>query len=64
MRVDSFSIVLADDHVLFRQGMKRLIEEVPGLAVIGEASDGLELLNLLRKVTADLVRYAIQRGAV
>lgn len=53
--MDSFSIVLADDHVLFRQGMKRLIEEVPGLAVIGEASDGLELLNLLRKVTADLI---------
>ena len=56
--------MLADDHVLFPQGMKRLIEEVPGLAVIGEASDGLELLNLLRKVTADLVRYAIQRGVV
>jgi DNA-binding NarL/FixJ family response regulator len=53
--VDSFSIVLADDHVLFRQGMKRLIEEVPGLAVIGEASDGLELLNLLTNVTADLI---------
>jgi DNA-binding NarL/FixJ family response regulator len=53
--VDSFRIVLADDHVLFRQGVKRLIEEVPGLAVIGEASDGLELLNLLQRVTADLI---------
>ena len=62
--MDSFRIVLADDHVLFRQGMKRIIEEVPGLAVVGEASDGLELLNLLKKVTSDLIVLDISMEGV
>jgi len=52
--VNTYSVVLADDHLLFREGMKRLIEEMPGLEVIGEASDGMELLDLLRRLNPDL----------
>jgi len=52
---DDYRIVVADDHNIFRQGMKRLINEVPGLQVVGEASDGFELLSLLEKVETDLV---------
>jgi len=52
--VEVCHIVLADDHVLFREGMKRLIEEMPGVEVVGEASDGLELLNLLKELTPDM----------
>lgn len=52
--MEACRIVLADDHVLFRQGMKRLIEGMPGVKVIGEASDGLELLSLLKELTPDL----------
>lgn len=48
-------IVLADDHVLVRQGIKKIIEEHGNLQVIGEAGDGLELLELLKKVSPDLV---------
>lgn len=48
-------VVVADDHVLFRQGMKKLLEEMPGVEVIGEAGDGLELLNLLKELNADIV---------
>jgi DNA-binding NarL/FixJ family response regulator len=51
----AYSIVLADDHVLVRQGLKRIIEEMPGLEVVGEANDGLELLNLLNHVTPQMV---------
>ena len=51
----AYSIVLADDHVLVRQGLKRIIEESPDLQVVGEANDGLELLNLLNHVTPQLV---------
>ena len=47
-------IVLADDHVLVRQGIRKLIEESPDLQVVGEASDGSELFELLRNVKADL----------
>ena len=50
-----YSIILADDHVLFRQGVKKIIEEVDGLKVVGEANDGLELLELLKKTLPDLV---------
>ena len=50
-----YHIVLADDHVLFRRGVKKIIEEVDGLQVVGEANDGLELLKLLKKIRPDLV---------
>ncbi len=47
--------MLADDHVLVRQGLKRIINSAPDLSVIGEANDGLELLELLGKVSPDMV---------
>jgi DNA-binding NarL/FixJ family response regulator len=53
--MDVCFIVLADDHVMFRQGVKRIIEETPGLEVVGEANDGLELLNLLKARLPELV---------
>ena len=53
--MDVCSIVLADDHVMFRQGVKRIIEETPGLEVVGEANDGLELLSLLKAQLPELV---------
>jgi DNA-binding NarL/FixJ family response regulator len=53
--VNPYAIVLTDDHVLFRQGVKKIIEEVAGLQVVGEANDGLELLELLKTVSPDLV---------
>ena len=52
--MDPYRVVLADDHLLFREGMKRLIDEMPGVEVIGEASDGLELLALLKQSSPDL----------
>lgn len=42
-----YRIVVADDHVLFRQGLRKIIEEAVELEVIGEAGDGVELLLLL-----------------
>ena len=50
-----YRIVLADDHVMFRQGIKRIIEETEGLEVVGEANDGFNLLELLKKLEADMV---------
>ena len=42
-----YRIVLADNHALLRQGLKRILREKPEIEVIGEAGDGTELLNLL-----------------
>ena len=53
--MDVCSIVLADDHVMFRKGVKRIIEETPSLEVVGEANDGLELLSLLKAQLPELV---------
>jgi DNA-binding NarL/FixJ family response regulator len=47
--------VLADDHALLRQGVKKIIEDAGDMTVVGEAADGLKLLDLLKEVTTDLV---------
>lgn len=43
---DVISIVLVDDHTMMREGTRKLLEEDPELAVIGEARDGTEALAL------------------
>jgi DNA-binding NarL/FixJ family response regulator len=53
--VTSYRIILADDHVLFRQGIRNILEKNKQIEVVGEAGDGLELLELLKKVTPDMV---------
>lgn len=50
-----FHVVLADDHALIRQGLKKIIEEDQNFKVIGEVGDGLELLNFLRDASPDLI---------
>ena len=52
--MEPYRIVIADDHSLFRKGIRRLIQDIPGLEVIGEAGDGLELLKLLKEKPPDL----------
>ncbi len=53
--MNPFRILLADDHAMFRQGVRRLLEEVPGVEVVGEAGDGLELLQLLPRLSPHLI---------
>jgi DNA-binding NarL/FixJ family response regulator len=50
-----YHLVLADDHVLFRQGLERILEKKGDLEVVGQAGDGLELLNLLKKLTPHMI---------
>jgi len=52
--MDPYLIVLADDHHLVRQGLKALIEKAADLRVVGEASNGLELLELLNELSANM----------
>jgi DNA-binding NarL/FixJ family response regulator len=47
--MEPYRIILADDHVIFRRGIKGLISQKSDLKVVGEAGDGLELLNLLQR---------------
>jgi DNA-binding NarL/FixJ family response regulator len=50
-----YRIALADDHILLRQGIKKIIQSSSDMEVVGEAGDGLELLKLLQKVEAHMV---------
>jgi len=46
-----YRIVMADDHILIRQGLKNILGEKDEVEIIGEARDGLELLDLLSQLT-------------
>jgi DNA-binding NarL/FixJ family response regulator len=48
-------IVLADDHPIVRQGLRSLLEKEPGFSVVGEASDGLEVADLVDEMHADVL---------
>lgn len=48
-------ILLVDDHSIVRQGLKNLIELETDLEVAGEASSGVEALNLVRKNSFDII---------
>jgi two-component system, NarL family, nitrate/nitrite response regulator NarL len=48
-------ILIADDHAIFRDGLRRLLEAEPGLSVVGEASDGDEAVKLTHKLKPDVL---------
>jgi len=48
-------IVIADDHPIFRDGLRRLLETEPDLKVIGEACDGNEAVKLARQLKPDIL---------
>jgi RNA polymerase sigma factor (sigma-70 family) len=48
-------LVIADDHAVVRQGIRTVLEDVPGLVVVAEARDGLEALALTEKHAPDLL---------
>ncbi|MHC4322997.1 MAG: response regulator [Planctomycetota bacterium] len=49
------TILLADDHTLFRKGLRLLLEEAEDLHVTGEATDGQSAIDLVRKLSPDVV---------
>ncbi|MGM0427381.1 MAG: response regulator [Thermodesulfobacteriota bacterium] len=51
----SYAIVLADDHTIFRAGVKKILEDASDVKVVGEVDDGLALLDFLKKHEADMV---------
>ena len=48
-------VLLADDHALVRAGLRKLLESLSGVAVVGEAGDGREALALVASKNPDLV---------
>jgi two-component system, NarL family, response regulator NreC len=48
-------ILIADDHGVMRGGLRALLEDEPGLEVVGEASSGEEVIALTEKLRPDIV---------
>lgn len=53
-------IVLVDDQALIRAGFKAIIDSTPDLEVVGEASDGLDAIDVIREARADVVLMDIR----
>lgn len=48
-------VLLADDHIIVRQGLRRLLEDRADMRIVGEAGDGHEALRLIRQLQPDVV---------
>jgi len=48
-------VVVVDDHALFRAGLVGLLEDMPGIQVIGEASNGIEAVSVVKEKKPDIV---------
>ena len=51
----SVTILLADDHPIVRQGLRHLFEEEQDIKIVGEASDGLQAVQLTEKLKPNVL---------
>ena len=49
------TIVIADDHQIFREGLRKLLEATPGFRVVGDAADGAEAIRKVRELAPDVL---------
>lgn len=52
---DRIRLFLCDDHAIFRQGVRKLLELEPDIQVVGEAGNGQELLNMAKPAGPDVI---------
>jgi DNA-binding NarL/FixJ family response regulator len=60
----TITIVIADDHVLFRQGLAALLREQPGWAVVGEAGSGEEAVALVAALKPDVAVLDVEMAGI
>jgi DNA-binding NarL/FixJ family response regulator len=52
---NKISVLLVDDHALVRRGFRRMLEDEPDIAVVGEAGDGDEAIKLARQLRPKVI---------
>ena len=60
--MDRIKILLADDHKIFREGVRSILEKEKDMEVVGEASNGAEVLKLIEQVKTDVLVLDIDIG--
>lgn len=58
--MDIIKLIIADDHIIFRKGLRTILNELDEIKVVGEASNGHELLDQLKHQPADIVLMDIR----
>jgi DNA-binding NarL/FixJ family response regulator len=53
--VDKIKVLIADDHVIFRQGLHLLLEREQDIQVVGEAGDGFETIHQAQQLNPDII---------
>jgi DNA-binding NarL/FixJ family response regulator len=54
-QVQPYRILLADDHIIFREMITKSLQGIPGLEIVGEVGDGLELLASIKTLKPHLI---------
>src|SRR5215475_12204940 len=55
MQEGKIRLLLADDHAILRQGLRRILEAEPDLTVVGDAANGSEAVRLAKQLSPDVV---------
>jgi DNA-binding NarL/FixJ family response regulator len=58
--MDPIRVLIADDHTLFRDGLRSLLASIPDVEVVGEASSGMEVLTRAMDLQPDVILMDIQ----
>jgi DNA-binding NarL/FixJ family response regulator len=62
--VDPIKVLIADDHVLYRAGVKTALSTKKDVRIIAEADNGMHLLNMLKSVHPDVILLDIQMPVI
>lgn len=54
-RPEQVRIAIVDDHPIFRDGLRRLLESEPGFAIVAEGTDGLDAVRIAKESTPDVL---------
>ena len=52
---ETIRVVLADDHTVVREGLRLLLRSPPDIEVVGEAADGIDVVQVARRLNPDIV---------
>ena len=62
--MDKIKILLADDHALFREGLRSLLEDQDDVEIVGEAEDGLEAIKMVTQLNPAIVLMDINMPVI